>query len=325
MTAVRHGMWAKRIMDFKKKGEYHLSKILQTIISIFYIRFSLNIMKITVLVDNRTSSPALLSEWGLSLHISVGNYHLLFDAGADDAFARNAETLGIDLSKVDAFILSHSHYDHGNGLNALLQSNRSVQGWRAPLPDGICCSKKGTKPARVIDLRADISALVKKFNEADQLTEILPHIFILPATLENATWPTPRGNRSQFLRHTDGTTSPDNFQHELILVIHEGDGLVIFTGCAHSGVCNMIETTRHHFPDLPIKAVIGGFHLTSTEGDEASDESEGEITRIGEYLLAETSGRVWTGHCTSDRACHILQGVMGERIALMESGLVIEL
>ena len=281
-------------------------------------------MKITVLVDNRTSSPALLSEWGLSLYISVGNYNLLCDAGADDAFARNAETLGIDLSKVDAFVLSHSHYDHGNGLKALLQCNSSVQGWRTFLPDGLCCSKKGTNPARVIDLREDISALTKNFNEADQLTEILPDIFILPATLEKATWPMPRGNRSQFLRHTDGTTSPDNFQHELILVIHEGDGLVIFTGCAHSGVCNMIETTRHHFPDLPVKAVIGGFHLTSTEGDEASDESEEEIIRIGEYLLAATTGRIWTGHCTSDRACQILQRVMGERMSLMESGLVIE-
>ena len=94
-------------------------------------------MEITVLVDNRTSSPTLLSEWGLSLYISVGNCHLLFDAGADDAFARNADTLGIDLSTVDAFILSHSHYDHGNGLNALLQRNSSVQGWRASLLDGI--------------------------------------------------------------------------------------------------------------------------------------------------------------------------------------------
>ena len=80
-------------------------------------------MKITVLTENTACRESLACEHGLSLYIETGCHKILFDAGQSGAFADNAEALGIDLSAVDFAVLSHGHYDHGNGLVRFLEIN----------------------------------------------------------------------------------------------------------------------------------------------------------------------------------------------------------
>ena len=51
----------------------------------------------------------------------------------------------------------------------------------------------------------------------------------------------------------------DKFDHELLIVIKEHDGLVIFTGCAHSGVLNMVDTAISYFLMRELKQWLGAF------------------------------------------------------------------
>ena len=76
-------------------------------------------MKLTALVDNirLQSRTDLRVERGLSLHISSMGQQLLFDAGSSKAFCDNAALLNINISDVDAAVVSHRHHDHGNGLS----------------------------------------------------------------------------------------------------------------------------------------------------------------------------------------------------------------
>ena len=72
-------------------------------------------MKVTALVENNAidGRDDLCAEFGLSLHAVVGGTKILFDMGATDAFASNAEAMGIDISEVDVAVVSHQHFDHG--------------------------------------------------------------------------------------------------------------------------------------------------------------------------------------------------------------------
>lgn len=80
-------------------------------------------MKITTLLENKTTCDALRCEHGLSLYIETAKHKILFDSGASDAFWENAKALGIDLAQVDIAFLSHAHNDHCGGLEAFLKLN----------------------------------------------------------------------------------------------------------------------------------------------------------------------------------------------------------
>ena len=73
-------------------------------------------LQITALMDNRlTGRKDLLCEHGLSMFVSCQGKGILFDCGSSEKTLYNAKKLGIDLRKLDAVVLSHSHYDHAGG------------------------------------------------------------------------------------------------------------------------------------------------------------------------------------------------------------------
>ncbi|MFB0921229.1 MAG: MBL fold metallo-hydrolase, partial [Oscillospiraceae bacterium] len=82
-------------------------------------------MKITALMENKAPEE-LKREHGLCLLAEYGGKTFLLDTGASNAFASNARKLGIDLSKADAAVLSHAHYDHSGGYNAFFAANSSA-------------------------------------------------------------------------------------------------------------------------------------------------------------------------------------------------------
>ena len=84
-------------------------------------------MKITTLLENKTTCDALRCEHGLSLYIETEKHKILFDSGASDAFWENARALGIDLAQVDIAFLSHAHNDHCGGLLTFLRGNRTAK------------------------------------------------------------------------------------------------------------------------------------------------------------------------------------------------------
>ncbi|MBK5208013.1 MAG: MBL fold metallo-hydrolase [Flavobacteriaceae bacterium] len=73
-------------------------------------------MKITILTEN-CAGAGFLAEHGLSYLIEHEGETILFDTGHTDVFIKNAYTLGVDIQKVvDMVVLSHGHWDHGDGL-----------------------------------------------------------------------------------------------------------------------------------------------------------------------------------------------------------------
>ena len=84
-------------------------------------------MKIVTLIENLADSPGLVAEHGLSLYIDTGDKKILFDTGQSGLFIQNAQKLGVDVSEIDALVISHGHYDHTGGLRPFLEVNKKAK------------------------------------------------------------------------------------------------------------------------------------------------------------------------------------------------------
>ena len=232
-------------------------------------------MKITCLLENTTAAPAVAAEHGLSLYIEVGNRRILFDMGQTNLFARNAEVLGVDLSRVDTAILSHGHYDHGGGLSAFLEINPTAPVYITPA--AFLPHYNGTQ----------------KYIGLDTSLQEHPRLRVVSGDLsldDGLTLLTPNGRERRHSLGSFGLTErvgdtflPDDFRHEQYLLIEEGGRRVLFSGCSHAGIRDIVEWFS---PDV----LIGGFHVSKMALGE-------ELTALGEALATHGTD-YYTCHCT---------------------------
>lgn len=259
-------------------------------------------MRWTILVDNRTTDPALQTEHGLSIFLETERYRILLDMGASDMFIRNAERLEIDLSTVDYVFISHGHNDHAGGLKHFMTVNDTAK--IIVSPDA---------------LRGKFFSRRRYFHSiTTEWPEIPPERLL---TVEHSGWiaddlyviaripqvhPMPKGNQHLFVQDADGTYIPDDFRHELALY---SDGL-LFTGCAHNGLENILAATP-----FPVNEVVGGFHLLD------GHESEDELRELA-YRLSDSypQAHFHTSHCTGDAVFVTMNKVMGERLQAFSCG-----
>lgn len=281
-------------------------------------------MRITTLIENRRNDadPSLKCEWGLSLHIAHNGRSILFDTGASGVFADNAERLSVNLADVEAMVLSHHHFDHGGGLNRFLEINTRAKVFLAGQPKGACYIKFLKIFKKYVGLDPSIlSGNRARFSVVEKAVEILPDVFVFPEILHNH--PGPAGNRQLFLEKQGGL-DPDPFEHELIMAIMDAGKLVIFTGCSHNGILNMIDTVARNFPGVPVKAVIGGFHLVGSPPFHFMAGSRSEVEQLGKSIVSYPVAMTYTGHCTGTNAFKVLKSVMGSRLADMKTGNVFD-
>jgi 7,8-dihydropterin-6-yl-methyl-4-(beta-D-ribofuranosyl)aminobenzene 5'-phosphate synthase len=280
-------------------------------------------MRVTALMENTRAEgfPQLRAELGLSLHIEHAGKRILFDTGASGAFAENAGRLGVDLAAVDAAVISHHHYDHGGGLRRFLEMNARAPVYLRSRPAGECHFRfMGLDKYIGLD-QALLREHARRFIFVTERTELLPGAVVL--TEVGRPYPLPRGNRYIFLE-SDGKLAPDDFGHELVLVLQDDGGLVVFTGCSHQGILNMVEAVTRAFPGAPIKAVFGGFHLVILPMFNFMAGSRKEVEEIGARMLRYPVERVYTGHCTGSHAFHVLKKVMGEKLERFAAGTTVE-
>jgi 7,8-dihydropterin-6-yl-methyl-4-(beta-D-ribofuranosyl)aminobenzene 5'-phosphate synthase len=293
--------------------EIYIDAVEKVIISI-QIPCSGGVMRIKTLVENdlHPSCGDLKAEHGLSFYVEHQNYVFMSDVGASGFFAENAVRLGVDLGSVDALAITHHHYDHGGGLKRFFQENDSAKVFLRWTEAVDFIAEDDPFKTRYIGLdQAVLAEYADRIVYVKGDREILPGVNLL--TDIPLMHPKPAGDHRLKMKIGKHATR-DPFDHELVTVLVEEDGLVLLTGCAHNGVLNMIETAKIAFPDQPIQAVIGGFHLRR--------EDQSVVREIGESLLDMDIPAIYTGHCTGEEACEVLESVLGDRFHRLYTGLV---
>ena len=123
--------------------------------------------------EGGTTSVGLVAEHGFSALVTVRRGSsattLLFDTGlSPDAMVTNADRLGVDLTQIQAVVLSHGHFDHAGGLagSAARQGPARCRWWctRRSGPAG-GCAMPGRDPE-------ELPTLSKRALEGEGLTVI---------------------------------------------------------------------------------------------------------------------------------------------------------
>jgi len=277
-------------------------------------------MRVTSLIENSRLETAdeLTAEFGLSMLVEHGGSTVLFDMGSSSSFADNAGRLDLDISTVDAAVISHQHFDHGGGLARFLEANTLAKVYLREAPVADRRFKAFAILDRPIGLDLDLIERHRdRFELVSDTTEIAPGVFLVTAI--GSAHQRPRGNRRLFVRQ-DAGFARDPFDHELLMVVREDDGMAVFTGCSHSGILNLIDAAMDAFPATPIRALFGGFHLIGLPFFDSMAASQREVETLGREILERVSGPVFTGHCTGKKAFPILESVMGDRLQEFPTG-----
>lgn len=273
-------------------------------------------MRIHVLVENTSKPGGPTGEHGLSLYVEANGYTILFDTGQGNMFVRNAEIMGIDLSKVSSAVISHGHYDHGGGLKTFLGVNRHAPVYvhRRAFEQHLSLRSDGNYTDIGLDpeLMTDIRVVLTNGN-----TEISKGALLFCDVKKE--YPVPQNNRNLFIKMGNDLL-PDDFKHEQNLLIWENDKTVLIAGCAHRGIANIVTKAKKiigRYPDV----VVGGFHLHGRSEDE---EDPSEVRCLAKTLL-ETGSLYFTCHCTGTTAYEQMKTIIGDRIKTMTTGTVLEL
>lgn len=258
-------------------------------------------MKITTLIENSPGEHFTLRyEHGISFLVEKDGLKILFDTGQSDGFIPNASKLQIDLSDIDAVVLSHGHYDHSGGFRSLCSVTKD---FKLFVGEGFFTPKFALRDGAWDFLGNDFDEAFLKEQAVEWrygtsgADEIFPGVFLLSKFPR--LHPEERVNPRFYLRR-DGAFVPDPFDDEVLLAVETGEGLAVLLGCAHPGMRNMLDAVKDRL-GRPIRAVLGGSHLVEARGE--------GLAKSIRYLQDSGISHIGMSHCTGEVAMGHLRAV----------------
>lgn len=250
-------------------------------------------LKITILSTMLAQKG--MGEWGFAALVEADSVKILFDAGSHEkTVLENSKLLNIDLSQVPRFVISHNHWDHTIGWmplrNEISRTNRQALSV-THVGKGIFDTRLTEAGEDETKMQQDSALYVRsggKIITHASFAEISPGIYVTGPVARKY----PEKNYDQRWQKKDaaGKTVADIVPEDMSLIILTAKGLVLLSGCGHSGIINTITQARDHLQQETVYAAIGGFHLLQNS-DEQIRWTADELKKAGiRYFMG--------AHCT---------------------------
>ena len=277
-------------------------------------------VKLTNIVDNTVEEKSdFIPSSGLSYLLEFEDMKVLFDTG-DQGFVlmHNMNMLDIDPKSLDCIILSHGHWDHTFGIEALMDSRGD-----APALE-IIAHPHAFKKRRIAKFWRRILNLLKyrvynlgfprlseKIRAKLNLIEVIEPYKInnfLTTTGEISEWKEKPSKVDKLTIQLDDKYVKDDLLDDLSLVLKTKEGIVLILGCGHAGVLNICARAKELFPDQKILKIIGGTHLVALKEDK-------DLEYVAKKLETEyKKPELLFSHCTGTKAIKYMTNYFGKEI-----------
>ena len=83
--------------------------------------------------------------------------------------------------------------------------------------------------------------------------------------------------------------------------------MIVFSACSHAGIINVLRHAQTVFPNIPLFAVMGGFHLSGKSVEKIIPQT---VNDLKQFELQQ----IIPAHCTGWRAVNALGNAFGDAI-----------
>ena len=267
---------------------------------------------------------SILAEHGFSVVVKTTEggrtRTMLFDFGFSEyGAAANATTLAVDMKQVEAAALSHGHIDHWGGMKELM----ALTGRKA-VPFVVHPAVfRSPRYLKANEGRIDLPALTRdqvRQARLDVIETIEPYSLLDGSVLFlgeiSRTTDFEKGFPVAYFRE-NGNEKPDPTEDDTAIVMNLRDkGLVIVSGCAHSGIINTIRYAMKVTGIQAVYLVMGGFHLSGPLFAPMIERTIEELKRLNPTYLVPA-------HCTGHKAIAIMERELPKQFILNMAGTIL--
>jgi 7,8-dihydropterin-6-yl-methyl-4-(beta-D-ribofuranosyl)aminobenzene 5'-phosphate synthase len=251
---------------------------------------------------------------GMSLLIQIKTHDqtstLLFDTGPDAGLAvDNAKKLGVDLTQVDAIVLSHGHFDHYGGTISVLDAigKHNLPVYVHPelfLPRAFGYDER----VYVSDIltAAEIEKHGGRVVSSDQPISILDGIALISGEVPRTTSYEKGMPHEYKLKNENWECEPEVIDERCVIFNFKNKGLCVITGCGHTGIVNATLHSMQLLNSTNVHFVMGGFHLAGAKFQNRIDPTINDLKQINPDFII-------TGHCTGRKTQASLSEVFDNR------------
>jgi 7,8-dihydropterin-6-yl-methyl-4-(beta-D-ribofuranosyl)aminobenzene 5'-phosphate synthase len=273
--------------------------------------------------ESGSTTVGLMAEHGFSALVSVRRGSttttLLFDTGlSPDAMVINADRLGVDLSGLQAVVLSHGHFDHAGGL-AGLAGKRGIRSLPMVVHPLIWTRRRMAVPGRAPEELPTLSKAALEHEGFSVVERREPSLLVDRCVLitgeVDRTTEFEHGMPLAHQAWNGADWLPDRLVlDDQALVVHlRGQGLVVLTGCGHAGAINIVRHAQRLTAVPGLHALAGGLHLSGPAFEPIIGPTVRALSNLDPALLVP-------GHCTGWRAQHTLAAALPKSWVAGSSG-----
>jgi 7,8-dihydropterin-6-yl-methyl-4-(beta-D-ribofuranosyl)aminobenzene 5'-phosphate synthase len=243
---------------------------------------------------------------------------MLFDFGFSAiGAAYNAKALGVPMEEVEVMALSHGHSDHTGGIAALTRmiGRPGIGLVLHPLAFAYPRYLKPFPDFKMFFPRLSREELAQENIEVIETAAPYPLLggqVLFLGEVERTT-NFEKGFPIAY-REENGKEERDPIEDDTAIVMNvKGKGLVVLSGCSHSGIVNTVSHARKVTGIEKVHVVMGGFHLGGPLFEPIIGRTTEELRKIApDYIIP--------CHCTGRKAIMNMEQAMPDRFIFNMSG-----